>query len=195
MIKLAALGQTPNRPLSCIDPIKCPTPNWQGFKNSLQSITSDSIHTKMRIKTQTYNTFSLALVFQKCLPNIQIYSSLKTGRPVLLDCGVEGKQRTIVPLMADDYWNKELQSESVYDLSKKNNWIELWITGLDSEIASPGNQVPLNLNDFFYENDKMKRCSVMKNKNCLYPFFVGIVEGKFDLDCYAHHIKDNTPSN
>ena len=29
----------------------------------------------------------------------------------------------------------------------------------------------------------------------LIPLFVGIVEGKFNLDCYAQHIKDNTPSN
>ena len=106
------------------------------------------------------------------------------------DCGEKGKQRTIVPLIAKNYWNSDRESISGQNLSKKNNWVELWITGLDSEVISPG-----DIADMVLENEFSTRCSVMKAKNCLYPFFTGIVQGKVDLDCYANHIRDNTPSN
>ena len=86
---------------------------------------------------------------------------------------------------------------SKWDLSKANNFIDLWVTGLDEEIKSPGTSEPIeDLMSKFYDSKKkkVKKCKTTTGK-CFFPFYIGIAEGSNDLSCNAFTMKDNTPNN
>ena len=72
---------------------------------------------------------------------------------------------------------------SKWDLSKANNFIDVWITGLNEEIKSPGSSEPIDdLMSKFYDSSKkkVKKCKPTTGK-CFFPFYIGIAEGATDL--------------
>ena len=76
---------------------------------------------------------------------------------------------------------------SKWDLSKANNFIDVWITGLNEEVKSPGSSEPIDdLMSKFYDSSKkkVKKCKPTSGK-CFFPFFIGIAEGATDLrNCF-----------
>ena len=82
----------------------------------------------------------------------------------------------------------------VTGLTKENNWIEVWLTGMDLIRTGTGD-APFNLTTEFYdfEKDRFENCRMGKTQTCPYPFFVGIVEGDFDLRCWSKMLKNNFP--
>merc|ERR1712130_892731 len=94
-------------------------------------------------------------------------------------------------------WNAKKQPVQMFDeigVEKVNNWIEVWPTGLDQIEDSHGRR-PFNLTDEYYdfENDRYLKCNIGKGRTCPYPFFVGIVEGDFDMSCWADMLNHNYP--
>ena len=79
-------------------------------------------------------------------------------------------------------------------LTKVNNWIEVWLTGLD-KIKVGTEVMDFDLKDEFYdfEKNKFKKCRIGKDQTCAYPFFIGIVEGVFDLTCWDKMLLNNYP--
>lgn len=163
----------------------CPEVNWQRpgkssllkwAKNS-ETYNEGSLNVKLLMKRSYLKSaqteFTLAFLIQKCLPDIKIHSEFSQGSVITKNCETNKKAFTLVTLNRNTFLRKKQLTSS---------HINKDVVGFNALISG----LPLLNNQTF-------ECSTWKNRNCIYPFYVGIAAESADLACLAEKGLTNQP--